>query len=133
MDLKDIKHSVPEAKKYARSHLSELFAIAAILVASLSAKQGYFWGTAGWSFFIFSIAMAVSILLPHYADMFLSKLYGWMTHRDRTKEIIIGAIKIAIALIAPWIIFAMIGILAGEAYHYYTRPHRDSGSNHRAA
>lgn len=133
MDIKDIKHSLPEFQRYARSHLSELMTIGSILLASISSWYGTFWGSAGWSFFMFSIAMAVGVLIPNHADKILKQIYRILTQRSKTGELVLGIVKMLIAIAIPWVIFAIVGILAGESYHYYTRPHRDSSAHNRAA
>jgi hypothetical protein len=36
-------------------------------------------------------------------------------------QIIIGIVKIIVALFIPFIFFGVMGLLAGTSYHYYTR------------
>jgi hypothetical protein len=36
-------------------------------------------------------------------------------------QLILGSVKIIIAIFIPFALFAIMGLLAGTSYHYYTR------------
>lgn len=119
---------------FARRHLTETMTVAALLVGAVSAWRGLFIGGAFFTF-IFLVAGAVlGIFFPVQIDDILKKICQILYKRDKMPEVVSGAITIVIALFVPIAYFAFFGMLAGSAYHFFTRSgHGQGGKNDKAA
>ncbi len=124
--------SVEEIENFARKYTMEVFSSLAIIIAAISSTFDFFTGP-GWSLMLGALAAVLGIVFPKQIDAALGKFYGFVVKQEKSTQIIIGVVKIVIALFVPFIIFILVGCLAGSAYHNYMRnPFRGSkgGSSH---
>lgn len=133
MDMRDIKQGMPNFQRYARSHTNEFFSILALVIASFSCWKGLVFGTVGWSLLAFNITAIWAIVAPNQANSILEQYYKLTTRQSKTAEVIVGAIKLAVALVIPWATFAIVGMLAGESYHNYSSSHRNNRNHYNKA
>ncbi len=123
-----LKDNLPDFKQFARKYISESATIIALLVGGLSAWKHLVFGGIGITLLFLVIGTALGIFWPVQIDTLLKKFYQLSYKRNRTSEMIVGGIEIVVAFLFPFVFFAMIGMLAGSAYHYFTRLSQSSGS-----
>src|SRR3990167_3881992 len=112
--------SVHEIESFARKHTSEVFTVLAIVIGSISSMFDFFTG-AGFSIFFVAVGTILGIFFPAPVERGLKQLYGFTHKQEKTTQMILGAVKIVIAIFIPFVIFGVLGLLAGTSYPYYTR------------
>ncbi len=112
--------SVREIETFARKYTVEGFLIFSIIIATFSSIFGFFTGY-GWSLFFAGLGAIASIAFPAAMMNFEKKLFKLLTREEKVAQIAIGVVRIVLALFIPFVIFAEIGILAGSAFHHYSR------------
>lgn len=134
-NLEKIKGSLSEMERFTRKHITETLTVVAILVGAFSAWTHFFVGGLGMSLFIAGLCAIMGIFFPSQCDRVIKKIYSWSYKERKVSEMIVGGIKIAIALFLPFIYFGFFGLLAGMSYHYYNRhaESEQSNRNNRAA
>ena len=110
--------SVKEIESFTNKYLTELFIIVAIIVASISSTFDFFMGP-GWSIILAGIGAILSIALPDKIRRLQGKLFDFLRKQEKITQIIVGAVRIIVALFLPFIIFLEIGLLAGLAFHHF--------------
>ena len=120
-DLNKIRGNFSEVEKFARKHVTESFTAAAILIGALSSWGQLFIGGRGLSILFISLGTIAGVYFPSYIDSWIKRLYMFLAGEKKMAEILVGVLKIAVALFIPFIYFGFLGLLAGSAYHYYTR------------
>lgn len=130
--------SVQELENFARKHTSELLSVLATLIAAFSSAYDFFTGPRLTILFL-AVGVVVAIIFPTPIERSLKQLYQFTFKQEKTTELIIGGVKILIAVFIPFIYFGLVGLLAGTSYHYYIRhaqimsenkvpPHRHTSS-----
>ena len=112
--------SVQEIENFARKYTSEVFTALAIIIASISGMLDFFWKPS-WSIGFCGLGAVIAIIFPIQIEIAMQKLYGFIAKQEKATEIIVGIVRLVIAIFIPLIIFAGIGLHAGTAYHIYTR------------
>lgn len=112
--------SVHELETFARKHTTELFSVLAIIIGSISSIFNFFTGP-GLTIIFLGIGAIVSILFPAPIERGLKQLYSFTFKQEKMTEIILGALKVIIAIFIPFLYFGLLGLLAGTSYHYYVR------------
>ena len=112
--------SVKELEDFTRKHTTEVFSILAIIVATISSMFHFFTGPT-WTILFLAIGAIVAILFPIQVEKGLKQLYNFAFKQEKSTQMIIGAVKLVIAIFIPFILFALMGLLAGSSYHYYVR------------
>lgn len=112
--------SVKEIEEFTRKHTTEVFSILAILIATVSSCWDFFTGPKLTIFFV-ALGCVVAILFPVQIERGLKQLYNFAFKQEKTTQMIIGAVKIVVAIFIPFLIFGIVGLLAGSSYHYYVR------------
>ncbi|NGX34563.1 MAG: hypothetical protein K1060chlam1_00916 [Candidatus Anoxychlamydiales bacterium] len=112
--------SVEEIEKFARKYTNEVFLILALIIATISSIFGFFTGPI-WSLIFAGLLAIVGIALPMQVGKFLKKLLKFQAKSPKTTIIIIGIVRIILAVFIPFILFAEIGLLAGYSFHTTTR------------
>ena len=110
--------SFHELEGYTRKHTNELLIILAIFIAALSSMIGIFSGT-GWAIGLASLAAIVSLIIPEPIIKFQKKFLGFLSKQEKTVQIVIGVVRLIIALFLPFIIFAELGLLAGVSFSFF--------------
>lgn len=132
--------SVQELEGLARKHTTEVFSVLALIIAGVSSIFDFFTG-AGMSIVFLTIAAILAIFFPAPVEKGLKQLYHFTYKQEKTTEIILGAVKIVVALFIPFLYFGLVGLLAGSSFHYYIRHaqvttgntsknHKGSGESH---
>jgi|SRR5579872_950818 len=112
--------SVQEVEDFARKYTIEVFTILAIVIGSISSMYDYFTGPKLTIVFL-AIGTILGIIFPVPVEKGLKQFYGFAYKQEKMTQIIIGIVKIIVALFIPFILFGILGLLAGTSYHYYTR------------
>jgi hypothetical protein len=112
--------SPQELENFVRSHTPEVFSIFAIFVSAVSSMFDFFAG-AGWSILFAAIGAIFAISFPVQVDNKLKKFYKFSIHQEKGTEMVLGGVKIVIAIFLPFIFFGFLGLLAGVSYHFYIR------------
>lgn len=113
--------SVKEIEDFARQHTVEVFSIIAIIIATISSFWDYFLGGPKTSLFFMALATIVTIVFPVTIERYLKLLYNFFLKQEKMTQLIMGAVKIVIAIFIPFVIFILLGMAAGSSYHYYIR------------
>ena len=112
--------TVEELEKFARKYTTEVFIVFAIIIAAISSSFSFFLRFY-WSLYFGAIAAIVSLLVPEKIEAVVKKLVMLSFGKDKSTEIIIGIVRIVLAIFLPFVIFAELGLLAGLAYHYVAK------------
>ena len=112
--------SVKEIEDFARNHTIEVFSVLAIIIATITSCWDFFTGPKIAIFFT-ALGAVVSILFPVSIERGLKQLYNFSLKQEKSTQLILGAVKIVVAIFIPFILFAIVGLLAGSSYHYYIR------------
>jgi len=112
--------SVREIEEFARHHTIEAFSILAIIIATITSCWDYFTGPR-LSIFFAALGAIVTILFPVPIERYLKQLYSFTLKQEKSTQMIIGVVKIIVAIFIPFVLFGLIGLLAGSSYHYYIR------------
>jgi hypothetical protein len=110
--------SVQEVEDFARKYAVEVFSVIAVVVAGLSSMFDFFTG-AGFSILFATIGVILGVFCSVPADRLLRQFYAFAFKQEKTTQIVLGVMKIIIAIFIPFILFGLVGLLAGTAYHYY--------------
>lgn len=112
--------SVQELEDFARKHSTEVFTVVALVIASISSIFSFFTGPT-WTILFLTIGIILGVFFPTPVDKGLKQLYDFTFKQEKSTQFILGAVKIVIAIFIPFVLFAIMGLLAGTSYHYYTR------------
>jgi hypothetical protein len=112
--------SFQELEGFTRKHTNELLLILAIFIAALSSMIGIFSGS-GWAIALASLCAIVSIIIPQPIIKMEKKMLGFLGKQEKTVQIVIGVVRLIVALFLPFLIFAEIGLLAGVAMSFFNK------------
>jgi hypothetical protein len=70
-----------------------------------------------WSIFFAGLGTIVAILLPLQIRGGVEKFYTFMGKQQKATQIIIGIVRLILAIFIPLVIFASIGLHAGLGYY----------------
>ena len=112
--------SVQELEDFARKYSTEVFTVVALVIGCISSIFNFFTGPT-WTILFMTIGAVLGIFFPAPVDKGLKQLYDFTFKQEKSTQIILGAVKIVIAIFIPFVLFSIMGLLAGTSYHYYTR------------
>lgn len=112
--------SAQQLEDFARKHTPEVFSCLAIFIGAVSSIFDFFTG-AGWAILFASAGAIIAIAFPVVIEKKLKQIYNFSLKQDKTTEMILGGVKIVLAIFLPFIYFGFLGLLAGTSYHYYIR------------
>lgn len=110
--------SVQEIENFARKYMNEVFSVLALIVATISSIFDFFTG-AGWSLVFAGIFAIVAIIFPDQIERGLKKVYKILSKDEKSTQIILGIVRLVIAIFVPFILFGFIGLLSGISYHIH--------------
>jgi hypothetical protein len=113
--------SVREIEDFARKYTTEVFSILAIIVATASSCWDFFLSGPKMATFFAALGCILVILFPMPIEKGIKNVYRFMLKQEKSTQIILGVVKVIIALFIPFLLFTFLGLLAGTAYHYYIR------------
>jgi uncharacterized membrane protein len=108
--------SVEEIEKFARRYTPEVFIIISMIIATISSVFGFFTGPS-WSLIFSGLCLVVTIVLPDPIEKMFNKFQSFLVNQNKTTLIIIGIVRIILAIFIPFILFTEMGFLAGIAFH----------------
>ncbi len=112
--------STQQIENFARKHTQEVFSTLAIFIGAISSIFDFFTGS-GWSILFAAIGAITAIAFPVAIEKKLKKLYNFSLKQEKTTEMVLGGVKIVVAIFLPFLYFGFLGLLAGTSYHYYIR------------
>ncbi len=112
--------SVKEIEDFTRKYTTELFSILAILIATASSCLDFFTGPKMTVFFT-ALGCMLAILFPVHIERGLKQFYNFVFKQDKNTQLIVGTVKVVVAIFIPFLLFGLLGLLAGSSYHYYVR------------
>jgi membrane associated rhomboid family serine protease len=112
--------SVQEIEQFARKHSTEVFTVLALIIGAISSAFQFFTGP-GLTIIFMAIGAIIGIFFPIPVEKSLKQLYAFTHKQENTTQLVLGAVKIVIAIFIPFILFGVFGLLSGTSYHYYNR------------
>ena len=112
--------SVQEVEDFARKYSTETFTILAIVIATISSVFDFFTGPKLTIFFL-AVGAVLGVFFPVQVERGLKRLYSFAFKQEQTTQIMVGVVKLIVAIFIPFLYFGLLGLLAGTSYHYYTR------------
>ncbi len=112
--------SVHELEGFASRHTTEVFSVLAIIIGAISSSYDFFTGPKLTILFL-ALGALIAVFFPAPVEKGLKQLYSFTFKQEKMTEIILGAVKIVVAIFIPFIYFGLLGLLAGTSYHYYIR------------
>lgn len=112
--------SVHEIEGFASKHTTEVFTVLAIIIGAISSSYDFFTGPKLTILFL-TLGALVAVFFPAPVEKGLKQLYSFTFKQEKMTEIILGAVKIVVAIFIPFVYFGLLGLLAGTSYHYYIR------------
>jgi hypothetical protein len=119
--------SVQEIENFTRKHLNEVIAVAALIIGAISSNWDFFTGPRLTVLF-FTLGAVLGIFFPDPIQKGLHRMYSFASKQETTTQMVLGVVKIVIAIFVPFVLFGIFGLLAGTSYHYYTRHAQIMGS-----
>jgi hypothetical protein len=112
--------SAQELESFVKNHTPEVFSTLAIFVAGISSMFDFFSGPA-LSILFASIGAIFALSFPTKVDRKLKQFYQFSINQEKTTEMVLGGVKLVVAIFLPFIFFCFLGLLAGVSYHFYIR------------
>ncbi len=107
--------SMREIESFARRYAYEGFSALAIVVATISAIFDFFSGPR-WSLIFAAAAVVISLFFSKKVEEIALKFHNFINKQERPTLIIIGVVRLVVALFLPFVIFTGMGFLAGLSY-----------------
>jgi len=121
--------SVKEIEDFTRKHTTEVFSVLAIIVATASSCWDFFTGPKMTIFFT-ALGCILAVLFPVQVERGLKQFYNFVLKQEKTTQMIVGAVKVVIGIFIPFLLFGILGLLAGTSYHYFVRQAQILFQNH---
>jgi hypothetical protein len=121
--------SVHEIEGFVKKHLAESFIVLAVIIGTISSVFDFF-TRPSWSLIFAGIGAIVSIIFPEKISELMEKCSCFLKKQEKASQIVIGIVRIVLAIFIPFVIFAEIGLLAGckfsSCYKCLVKPSNDS-------
>lgn len=121
--------SLEELEHFATQHTTEIFSFFAFVIAVVSSAFHFFTGPKIAIFFL-AIGALAALFSFTTVERWLKQFYCFTIKQEKMTEIVLGCVKIVVAIFVPFFFFLLIGLLAGTSYHYYIRQAQIFSSNH---
>lgn len=121
--------STQQLEDFAHKYTPEVFAVCAIFIATISSLFDFF-TSSSWSILFLAIGAILGITFSSAVEAKLKRIYHFIANQDKTTEIVLGGIKIIIALFLPFIYFGFLGLFTGTSYYYHLRHSRLDDRKH---
>ena len=108
--------SVKEIEGFARKYTNEAFLILAIIIATISSVFDFFSGPS-LTIILAGLGAILSIAFPEKVIKIEKMIFKFLSKQEKTTQIVVGIVRIVLAVFIPFIIFAELGVLAGIAFH----------------
>lgn len=117
--------STQQMEDFAHKYTPEVFGICALFVGTISSLFDFFTNS-NWSILFFAVGTILGIVFAADVEMKLRRIYHFISNQDKTTEMILGGIKIVVALFLPFLFFGFLGLFAGTSYrHHLRQTHED--------
>ncbi len=112
--------SVQEIEDFTRKHSSEVFSGLGLIIGAISSIFGFFTGP-GLTIMFAALGAILGIFFPQPVERGLKQGYAYIFKQEKSTQLILGGVKILVAIFLPFVLFGIFGLLAGTSFHYYTR------------
>jgi len=112
--------SVHELEGFASKHTTEIFALIALIIGAISSIYDFFTGPELTIVFL-TLGALVAVIFPAPVEKALKQFYSFTFKQEKMTEIILGAVKIIVAIFVPFLFFGLFGLHAGTSCHYFIR------------
>ena len=110
----------------------EVFTVTALVIGAISSAFDFFTGPK-FTIFLFTLGAILGIFFPSPIERGIKRLSSFFYKQEKITQIIVGAMETIVAIFIPFVLFGILGLLAGTAYHYYARiaeRHEGNPSSH---
>jgi hypothetical protein len=112
--------SVNELEGFANKNTTIIFSSLAVIIGAISSSYDFFTGPRLTILFL-AIGVLIAMFFSAPVERGLKQLYRFTFKQEKLTEIILGVVKIIVAIFIPFLYFGLLGLLAGTSYHYYIR------------
>lgn len=110
--------SVHEVEEFARKYTLEVFLVLAILIGAVSSVFDFFTGP-GLTILFATAGIVLGVFFPTSAESWLRQIFQFSLKQEKTTQMILGSVKVIIGIFVPFILFGVVGLLAGTSYHHF--------------
>lgn len=107
--------SVEQIENLAKKYANEGFLALAVILAMISSMFDFFSGPR-WSLLFGGIAAAVTFFFPHAIRRMIHQLASFVSKQETSTMVVLGIVRLVIALFLPFVIFAAMGFLSALSY-----------------
>jgi hypothetical protein len=107
--------SVKEIEGFVKRYMTESFLVLSIIIATISSIFSFFTGPS-WSVLFLGMGAVVSIIFPEKLFALINKALCFLKKQEKASQIIIGIVRLVIAIFIPFITFAELGLLSGVGF-----------------
>ena len=107
--------SMRDIEQLTGKYLHEGFIVLTVLCASISSYFEFITGSF-LSLISCTIGVAVSIFCFKQVDPFATKVQSFIFRQDKMIALIIGGLRVIIGIFLSWVVFALVGVLAGIGF-----------------
>jgi len=118
--------SFHDIESFRRKYSTEILTVAALAIAAISSAWDFFTGPK-LSIFLFTLTTIIAIFFPEPVQKSIRKMYGFFQMQEKTTQLILGAVRIVVAIFIPFVLFGAFGLLAGLAFHHYSHQSEQMG------
>jgi hypothetical protein len=104
--------SVKEIEEFTKKHRYEVFFCALFVLTCIFSLVGHF--GSGWSIFFAMGGAVLGAIFPTKTDSLLKMVFKFVFKQDKTIQIVLGAVSLILAIFVPFIIFLIVGLVAGR-------------------
>jgi hypothetical protein len=112
--------SVDEIESFAKKHMTEVLTVLALIVGAVSSAFDFFTGP-GLTLIFAAVGTIFGIFFPAPVERGLKQFYQFTYKQEKTTQMVLGAVKVVMGIFIPFVLFGLLGLLAGTSYHYFTR------------
>lgn len=113
--------SVHDIETYAKKYSTEVFLIIAIVLAMIFSIFGWSFTSSNWGIFLAGIGALLGLLIPEQVGVLVNKILEFGIKKEKSTMILIGIIRILVAIIIPALIFGIFGLVAGHRVASYSK------------
>ncbi len=120
--------SIHEIEQFTRQHVTEVFTILALATGAIASAFDFFTGPK-MTITIAAIGAIWGIVSPKNIELLLKQVAQFTYRQDNNTQMVLGVVKLVIAIFIPFVLFGLVGMMAGASYHYYLRQAQGIDSN----
>lgn len=108
--------SVKEIEEFAKRYRFEVFFCLMFILACIFGLTGNFFGK-GWNIFFAMGGGILGVIFPNKVDVLFKAIFRFVFGQDKVVQIVLGVAGLLIATFLPFLIFLIVGAIAGKTMH----------------